>query len=167
MIESTGKSPRVRGREKVMKVNEKIVDQRNKQRKSRSVDSVRIKFEGEGSEKEQTIDDVMTDKEKKGNFYKFLVETYSNEFFDFYEEVVKYQKTLFEDESERKSTIEEISKKYLGIGEGAEYLISFNFEVMDEFKENLANHNFNNIFSVLLEESKGVLNGLYHNYIAQ
>jgi len=54
----------------------------------------------------------------------------------------------------------------LGIGEGAVYLISVNFEVMDDFKERLEKEIKLDIFSLILSEAKTILKSQYQNYIS-
>jgi len=78
-----------------------------------------------------------------------------------------FQNALFEDDQQRKSVVEKIGSKYLGVGEDSNYLLSFNYELMDEFRQKLSSTNYSDIFSPLLTEAKEVVQGLFHNYMSQ
>lgn len=147
---------------------DKKVTKRNKHRKSKSVDSVRLSESDQGpmSSPLCTFEDAYKDTETKNGFYKYLVQTFSNEYLEFYDEIIIFQNTLFEDEIEKKKSIDNISKKYLGIGDGSECIISVNFEVMDEFKDNLAKNNLSNIFTNMIVELNEVLNSLFLTFIS-
>jgi len=113
------------------------------------------------------FEEAYKDDEIKSEFYDYLLKTYSNEYLDFYEEVICFQNTLFEDEKDIKKAIEKICHKYLGIGEGSSYIISINFEVLDDLKDRLEKNINTNTFSLILSESKTILKSQYHNYISE
>jgi len=113
-----------------------------------------------------SFDEGISNEQVKNNFYTYLIETYSSEYLDFYDEVIKFQNTPFEDESETKRSVDKITHKYLGMGQNEDVIISFNFDVLEEFQEKLAQNNLKNIFSQLLSEAKVVLKNQYHHFIS-
>lgn len=179
-----------RGKSEVRK-NRMKRDPKHKGRKTtKSVDSVRKRKVSKTKEKKKNkrgsstekmrkalkkknlplnFDDAVANEHVKSQFYDFLVKSYSNEYLDFYDEVMTFQNTLFEEDEDIRKAVNKICHKYLGIGEGADYLISVNFEVMDDFKERLERKeiNVNNIFTLILSEAKTILKQQYHNYLSQ
>jgi len=114
------------------------------------------------------FEEAFEDDEIKCEFYDYLLQTYSNEYLDFYEDIIKFQNLYFEDEEDIRDSVDKICSQYLGIGKGSEYLISVNFEVMEDFKERLEKKiDESSIFSLILSEAKQILKAQYHNYLSE
>jgi len=107
-----------------------------------------------------SFEEGMKNEEVKKHFYQFLLKTYSNEYLDFYDEILAFQNIAFEDDTQIKKSIEQICCKYLGMGEIEEQkdvVISFNFDVLEDFQDKLSKNEFKNIFKLLFAEAKVIL----------
>jgi len=136
------------------------------QRKSKSLEYIKKSNKKKKNQAPLQFDDAYENEDIRNNFYEYLVKSFANEYLDFYVDVLTFQNTDFDDDDDKRKAIDDICLKYLGIGEGAVYLISVNFEVMDDFKERLEKEIKLDIFSLILSEAKTILKSQYQNYIS-
>jgi len=134
----------------------------NKNKSSRSVD--RANFDAVPPP--ATFEEAMKLKNVFESFHDFLEQSYSNEYLDFFVEATQISDVPYEDESDKKEAFDELCKKYFGLGlEDPTPVVSFNFDVMDDFQDKLKKGNYNNLFSNMIAESKDIIKSQYHNYV--
>jgi len=152
-------------KESPTKRNKKSIKIINKKQFKRSKSSSLIPKKEKNVPK--SFDEGMNDKEIKKKFYTFLAKHFSNEYLDFYEDITEFINTQFDNEAEMKKSIDQLSSKYLGMGEeNKRIVISFSFDVLGDFHEKQSSNDLKNSFSSLLSEVKVILKDQYHMFVS-